>query len=65
MPTNRLRLIAAYLEESNAGFWTWFEQASGSPNDPARDRLVALFTALHNPHSLTSLLPSLFSYNLT
>ena len=39
-------LIAAYLEESNEGFWTWFEQASGSPDDPARDRLVALFTAL-------------------
>ena len=39
-------LIAAYLQETNAGFWTWFEQASGSPDDPARDRLVALFTAL-------------------
>ena len=39
-------LIAAHLEESNAGFWTWFEQALGSPDNPARDRLVALFTAL-------------------
>jgi AcrR family transcriptional regulator len=39
-------LIAAYLEESNAGFWRWFEEAAGSPDDLARDRLVALFTAL-------------------
>jgi len=39
-------LIAAYLDESNTGFWAWFEQALGSPDDKPRDRLVALFRAL-------------------
>ena len=41
-------LIAAYLEESDAGFGSWFEQALGSPDNSARDRLVALFTALED-----------------
>ena len=40
------KLIAAYLEESNAGFWAWFEQALGSPDNAARDWLAALFAAL-------------------
>ena len=39
-------LIAAYLEESNATFWRWFDQVIGSPDRSARDRLVALFGAL-------------------
>ena len=39
-------LIAAYLEESNAAFWRWFDQAIGPPDRMARDRLVALFEAL-------------------
>ena len=39
-------LIAAYLEESNAGFWQWFEQALGAPEEPTQDRLLSLFLAL-------------------
>lgn len=39
-------LIAAYLEETNAKFWAWFDDAAAAyPDDPYR-QLVAVYEAL-------------------
>jgi AcrR family transcriptional regulator len=39
-------LIVAYLEESNARFWEWFEGAVTAHEGAPRDQLLALFAAL-------------------
>ena len=38
-------LIVAYLQDSNAKFWAWFDEAISSADDPS-GRLLAFFQAL-------------------
>ncbi len=38
-------LIVAYLRETNAKFWEWFEQSTNEVDQP-RDKLIAFFRAL-------------------
>ncbi|MFN8376783.1 MAG: TetR/AcrR family transcriptional regulator [Anaerolineae bacterium] len=39
-------LIVAYLEDSNAKFWVWFDEAISGEGLSGRERLLALFGAL-------------------
>ena len=38
-------LVVAYLEQANAGFWSWIESSTDSGADPA-DQLVQIFVAI-------------------